>query len=358
MKLCLKILAIAAVAASTYPLISCAGPSGFSYQNISINLVAQCTDCPVGITFNPAYPVPMVAATPPATGLVAAQGYSTSPTIPVGAVITQDNQGEGGVIELLAAVTNAPTTSVYWSILPTPNLGSVQTYPTGGNPPGGSGSSVGSFSAPAGSSTTAQGATAYYSQPGGPPVYGGAALLQAEANGIAPGEVMIVAGVPTDPSVAPSSCTLGAPNCVFRTQLIQVYNQTSASVGGPAVFLSPKTPTVPAGLTTSVATVPRNTTFQFYGGVVGTAPCTTTANCVIQGTTYPLYWLDDSAIWEVGSSTSTAAPCTVTAICPYGTISSTGLYTAPPQIPSTQPVVVIAAHALPTTTAAAYITVN
>jgi hypothetical protein len=354
MKLSLKILAIAAIAASTFPLISCAGPTGFSYQNITISLVAQCSDCPLGITFNPSYPVPTING-------VAQQALSTSPPIPAGAIITQDNQGEGGTIEFLATVTGAPPANVYWSIYPTPNLGSVQTYPTGGNPPGESGSSVGTFSTPAGTTTTAQGATAYYVQ-GGTPVYGGAALEQAEALGIPQGNVMIVAGVPTSPTVPVSSCVLGASGCVFATQLVQIFNGNTANVGPPSVYLSPKTPTNPAGLTTPVAFVshlPPNNTYQFYGGVVGAAPCTTQASCLIQGIQYPIYTADDTPIWEVGSSTSNAIPCTVASICPYGTISSTGLYTAPPVIPpGGTAVIVIASQILPTTTAFAYITVN
>jgi len=42
----------------------------------------------------------------------------------------------------------------------------------------------------------------------------------------------------------------------------------------------------------------------------------------------------------------------------FGTISSTGLYTAPATIPATQPVVVLSSEISPTVTAYAYITIN
>ena len=39
MKLCLKILALATIAATTYSMVSCAAPASFSYQNVAITLV-------------------------------------------------------------------------------------------------------------------------------------------------------------------------------------------------------------------------------------------------------------------------------------------------------------------------------
>ena len=56
MKLCLKLLVVALVATVTYSLTSCAAPASYSYSNISISLSAQCSDCPLGILYNPAQP--------------------------------------------------------------------------------------------------------------------------------------------------------------------------------------------------------------------------------------------------------------------------------------------------------------
>ena len=42
MKLGLRILAVAVIAATSISLIGCAGPAGFSYQNVSITLSPMC----------------------------------------------------------------------------------------------------------------------------------------------------------------------------------------------------------------------------------------------------------------------------------------------------------------------------
>src|ERR1035438_18998 len=56
----LRILAVTAVAATSYFLVGCAAPAGFSYQNVTVTLTPFCTDCPNGVFYNPAYPMPTV----------------------------------------------------------------------------------------------------------------------------------------------------------------------------------------------------------------------------------------------------------------------------------------------------------
>ena len=353
MKLCLKILATAVTAATTFSMVSCVAPSTFSYQNVSISLTSQCTDCPAGITFNPLYPV------------APNNGSSTSGVIPPGAVLTMANAGEGGTIELLANVYNAPATNVSWQIYPQPNLGGITVLPTGtGTPVGESGSSVGSFSTPGTSPTTATGPNVYYAV-NGVPTYSGQALAQAQAMGICQGCIMIVASVPSNPD------NPGA--VVTASLLIQIYNGSTAQ-GPPSAYLTPRTPSTPASLTNpvvSVAIAPTsaNHTYQFYGGIVGSAPCLAIANCSFGSppVSYgPLYSTDNTAVWEVGPSPfslSTAFPCTSPGLaCPFGTISSTGLYTAPAAIPPTpsggianEVVVVVVSQLVSTVDAYAYV---
>jgi hypothetical protein len=361
MKLCLKILAIVATAATTYSLVSCAAPASFSYSNVSISLTAQCTDCPAGITFNPLYPV------------APNNGASASGVIPPGAQLTMANTGEGGTIEFLAQVYNAPATNVSWQIYPQPNLNGITVLPNGtGTPVGESGSSVGTFGTPGSSTTTATGPTAYYAV-NGVPIYADAALVQANAMGIPQGCILIVATVPSNPD---------NPSAVATTSvLIQVYGGSTAQ-GPPSVYLAPKSPTTPAGLVNPVVSVAHNpnllTTgaiaaggqYQFYGGIVGAAPCLTLANCSYGSPAVsfgPLYSTDNTAVWEVGPSPfslSTAFPCTSAGLaCPFGTISSTGLYTAPAAIPpnpsggvSNEVVVVLVSQLVSTVNAYAYVT--
>jgi hypothetical protein len=337
MKLSLKILAIVATAATTYSMVSCSAPASFSYQNVSISLTAQCTDCPAGITFNPAYPMPTVSTT--GQGGSNGAGGGASGVIPVGAVMTMPSTSEGGTVEFLASVQNAPAANVTWAIYPQPNLTGIDTLPTGTSTPvGESGSSVGTFATPGGSSTTATGPNVYYSIPG-VPVYSGQALAQAQAMGIPQGDFLLVASVPSDPENPSAVATFSL--------LVQDYGGSTAQ-GPPSAYLTPHTPTTPSGLVNPVVTVAHNPSlptiatngqYQFYGGVVGAAPCLTTATCLINGVQYPLYTTDNTAVWEVGPtpfSLSTAFVCQTPGLaCPYGTISQTGLYTAPAAIPPT-----------------------
>jgi hypothetical protein len=319
MKLRSKILALAATAATTLSLISCAGPASFTYTNVAITLTATCADCAgggqygvVNIQYSPAYPQP------------------PSP----GSVLLMPATSQGGTTMFTANVTNAPSTNVSWAIYPQPNLTGIDTLPNGTSiPVGESGSSVGTFNTPGSSPTTAAGATAIYTQ-GGVPTYSGQALAQAQAMGIPQGDVMIVVSVPADPDT-------GA--VVSTSQLIQIYGGSTAQ-GPPGAYLTPHTPTTPASLTNpvvSVAISPTSAyhTYQFYGGIVGAAPCNTVGTCNINGVQYPLLTADNTAVWEVGPtpfSLTTAFPCTTPGLaCPFGTISSTGLYTAPAAIPPT-----------------------
>jgi hypothetical protein len=365
MKLCLKILAIVATAATTYSLVSCAAPASFSYQNVSISLSSQCSDCP-GVFFDPAFP------TPPNNG------SALSSVIPPGARMSMANTGQGGTVQLAATVYNAPANNVTWQIFPQPNLGGITTLPTGTTTPvGESGSSVGSFNTPGVSTTTALGPNVYYAN-NGVPVYSGAALVQAQAMGICQGCVMIVVSVPSDPD---------NPAAVVTTSLvIQIYGGSTAQ-GPPTAYLTPKSPTIPAGLVNPVVTVPHNPSllstpsvivaggqYQFYGGIVGAAPCLTISGCAVAlyGTStplaIPLYTVDNTAVWEVGPapfSLTTAFPCTVAGLsCPFGTVSSTGLYTAPAAIPingltpASEVVVVVVSQLVPTVNAYAYILLN
>jgi hypothetical protein len=316
MKLCLKILVVAITAVATYPLTSCAGPAGFSYQNVTINfntVPIQCSDCPGGINFNPANPAALY--------------------MPYGG-------GQGGTVLITATVTNAPV-NITWTIFPQPNLGSIDSPPTGTSTPvGESGSSVGTI-------TAASGNTIYYSAPGSLPIYSGAALQQAQSFqwtyngvpqvGIPQGDTLLQASVPSDPS-NPSAVAVAY-------QLFQVYSS-------PSLYLVPAMPATPTGITAPIVNVARGTSFAFYGGVVGAVPCTTTAGCLIAGTQYPLYTADNTPVWSVGPAPFSTASQVVGGNATLGTITQNGVYTAPTTIPSPLPVVWMTSQQLPTITAA------
>jgi hypothetical protein len=332
MKLCLKILAVAVITASTYSLTSCSAPSGYSYKNVSISLAAFCSDCAQGgivVFYNPSYPLP------PNPGSV---------------VLMPGGGGQGGVNTYVATVTNAPATNITWTIYPQPNLNSITQLPTGTTTPvTESGSSVGTLNA--------SGNTAYYTAPSSPPVYSGAALQQANAMGIPQGDILLVATVPSSPSDPTQVAT--------ATQLIQSYN-TSSSQGPPATYMVPKTSTSPAGQTQPEVTVPRNSSYAFYGGAVGAQPCFNTAACTAQGQSV-VNSTDNTVIWEVGP-----APFALTTAIPggnsiYGTISPQGVYTAPATIPTTtnsattingEVVVYVVSHLVTNVSSYAYVGVN
>ncbi len=334
MKLCLKILAIAIVAATTYSVIGCTAPSSFSYQNVAITLSVECGDCPTPI-YNPAYPAPAVVGQP----------------APAGSVVTEPNNGQGGTYLFTAHVTNAPA-NVSWALFPTPNLSDPSNLPTGTTLP------VGESSSSVGQVNIASGNTAYYVIPSGIPVYTGAALAQAQALGIPQGMVLLVASVPSDPN-DPSKK-------VSANQLIQIFN-TASNLGPPTVNLVPRTPTNPANLTNPVVTVSHlapNNTFQFTGFAVGAAPCSSvcllpaSASPGIPQVQFPLNSTDNGVVFEVGPAPFSLATAVPGGSMTYGTISATGLYTAPATIPATQPVVYVISHAVPSANAYAYIAVN
>ena len=331
MKLSLKVLAIAIIAVSTYSLIGCAAPAGYSYQNISITFAATCSDCPA-ITYNPAYPQP------------------PNP----GSALLMSSNSQGGTSFITATVTNAPPNNITWTIYPTPNLGDITTAPTcqtTSTPctPGESGNPDGTIQA-------ASGNTIVYSVPSGAPVFSGAALLQANAMGIPQGDLLLTASVPSDPN---------NPSAVYTaSQLIQIYG--SSSFPGSSPYLSPHTPTTPTGLTNPVVTVARNTTFQFTGGVVGTLPCTSTTQCLINGTQYVTNTTDNKAVWEVCPAPFALGTCLpvvngISGNATLGTINQSGLYTAPAAIPNPLPVVLVVPETAQTITNAqnyAYVGIN
>jgi hypothetical protein len=258
--------------------------------------------------------------------------------------------GQGGTNTFVAAVTNAPQTNVTWTLYPQPNLNSINQPPFGTTFP------VTESSNPAGTIEVASGNTVYYNTPN-PPVYTGAALLQANAMGIPQGDVLLVASVPSNPSNPSQVAT--------ASQLIQVYGGSNAQ-GPPTTYLVPKTATSPAGQTQPAVTVPHNTSYAFYGGVVGAGPCTSTTTCSAQGATV-LFTTDNSAIWEVGPapfSLSTAIPG---GNLTYGSITAQGVYTAPATIPTTtnssttingEVVVYVISHLVPTVNSYAYVGVD
>jgi hypothetical protein len=312
MKLCLKILAIAVVAAFTYSMIGCAAPAGYSYSNVSISLTAGCTDCPAGVTFNPAYPVP--ASQTAAVSVSPIVASETSSAIPAGAVLTATNQSEGSTLTFYASVTNAPSNDVSWQIFPTPNLGGITILPTGTTTPVTEGTN------PLGTINAASGGTIYYTVPS-PPVYSGAALVQAKALGIPQGDVLLQASAPNNPANPSSVTTLN--------QLIQIYSTS------PSTYLTPNTPTTPAGLTNPAVTVARNTSYAFFGGTVGAAPCTTPTACLTISPTAPVYSTDNGTVWAVGPAPAQAVTAVAGGNSTWGTISNTGVYTAPATIPAT-----------------------
>jgi hypothetical protein len=280
-------------------------------------------------------------------------------------VILLPNGGEGEVITLTAHVTNAPP-NITWQVYPTNNLGVP-------NPPAsGSGTPVGesSIAGNTGYIIATSGTTAVYSC-GQIPIYSGAELVQAQnmqytityttlslpgngvpteetinkqVTGIPMGYTLVSASVPNNPD-NPSSVSTAY-------QLFENYNENSTT---PTLYLTPHTPTSPSGLTTSVVTIPHGTTYQFFGGAAGAQPCIAPGGGTTCINGLPNFSTDDTVIWEVGATTATAVQG---GSALYGTISSTGLYSAPATVPATQPVVVMASHAVPNSTMYAYITVN
>jgi hypothetical protein len=383
MKLCLKILVIAIVAASTLPLMSCAAPATFSYQNVSVALtVSFCSSCN-GLTYLPApYPQPIV---------VPMQQYQT--LLP-GTVVEapQNGASQGACIELTATVTNAPA-NITWTLYPQaeltipPGLLSGSGYPIS-EPIANTGDPVAQSNNPTaiGTINSASGATNYYCIPPTPPVYVGpslaAAALAPEPNGwilpwtgVPQGDVELVASVPTDPNNPNACANIYSSSCAFAAAVFQVVTLPG---GVPTVELFPRTP---SGATNTILTISHlapNNTFQFDGFAVGASACassnpTATPPSPLCSNGQLVNYTDNSLVWQIApvSPSGTVAYCSPAAFSPqisncpavnssvYGTITSSGLYTAPSAIPPLEPVVITAvAHAASAQQASAYITVN
>jgi hypothetical protein len=312
----MKILAIAIVAASACSLIGCAAPAGFSYQNVKISLAASCsgTPCSAGLMQSPVQP-----------NLILVNNYAEC-------------------ILFDATVTNAPP-NFTWTLYPTPNL------TTPGLSTSESGSSVGALDSPTGVSN-------YYCE-NGIPTYTGAALLQAQAMGIQQGQVIMVVSVPIDPSDPTSVAS--------TTEIFQIYSESTPPTGPPAVHLTPVSVTSAYDPVVVLSHLAPNNTFQFTGFAVGAEPCMTVGSCTSEGFT-SLLSTDNAVVWAVapyvisGASFAVGAPV-VGGNSTEGTITQTGLYTAPATIPLSTtttgpPVVVLESHLAPTIVAYADITVN
>ncbi len=316
MKFCMKILAIAIVAASTFSMISCGAPGGFSYQNVKISLSPSCsgTPCSAGLIVSPVQP-----------NLILVNNYAEC-------------------ILFNATVTNAPP-NFTWTLYPTPNLS------TPGLSTSEASSSVGTLDASTGVSN-------YYCE-NGIPTYSGPALQQAEAMGIQQGQVMMVVSVPVDPS---------DPSVVASTtEIFQIYSESTPPTGPPAVHLNPVSSTAAYDPVVVLSHLAPNNTFQFTGFAVGAEPCTTVANCTSEGFT-SLYGTDNAVVWAVapylisGTSYAVGTPV-VGGNATEGTITQTGLYTAPATVPLSTtttgpPVVVLESHLASTIVAYADITIQ
>ena len=161
------------------------------------------------------------------------------------------------------------------------------------------------------------------------PIYSGAALAQAQSmqyvitytksvvsgagvtslqtvnvptTGIPQGDVLLEASVPNNPD-NPSSVAAAY-------QLFEWFNENSST---PTLYLVPATPTVPSGLTDSVLTVPRGTSYQFFGGVTATPPCAAPSAGALCSNGLPNHGIDNTAVWEVGDA-GAASSCPSTAV--------------------------------------------
>jgi hypothetical protein len=276
MKLCLKILVIAIIAASTFPLMSCAAPATFSYQNVSVTLtVTSCASC-AGLTYVPLpYPQPVFLP-----------DQQVQQVLPGSVVEAPANGGsQGACLQIGAIVTNAAP-NITWTLYPTASLTIPYPIPSGGTfPINEPVSDVGTTTAQTNNPTavgvlnSAVGLSNFYCEPP-VPIYTGAALQSAATapvppgwvgptwTGVPQGDVELVASVPTDPSNPKACAVLTSPSCAYAVMLFQIYN-----LAGVSVKLWPGTP---SGQTSSILTLSHlapNNSYQFNGFVVGSAPC-------------------------------------------------------------------------------------
>jgi hypothetical protein len=126
-------------------------------------------------------------------------------------------------------------------------------------------------------------------------------------------------------------------------------------ISAPATVNSSSTIVLDGATTQNAVTVPHNTTFQFTGFAVGAPPCFTPGTCIFNSVSYPLYTTDNKVNWLVGPSLATAVSGGSTT---YGTISGTGLYTAPQTIPALQPIIFMESDYLYSAVLDAYITID
>jgi len=271
MKLCYKILAIAIVA-STGSFISCAGPAAFSYQNVTLVLSYNPICTGVCINGNVFTPVPA--------------GVNTGP---VGAIEMPVAGGSGSCLTITATVTNAPPTPT-WTVYPTPAPGATSN---------------------SGYMDGATGATnAYCMFTGGTiPIYSGVELAQATALGLQQGETEVVVTVPADPN---NPADVVSASMQFTYEL----NTTGQKPGSIGIGIQPGSVTIPL----STATTP--STYQFTGYIVGING--------YEGAGATVNTPAKLMTWEVNTVVGGAG----TGAGQFGTISSTGLYTAPLAYPS------------------------
>jgi len=272
MKLCSKILAIAILAFTTYAMVGCAAPNGYSYQNISVTLTHFCADCGDGVFTSP----------------------TTTPVVGGAETTLLTNTTAGGCAVFTATVTNAPPI-VTWALYPNVNV--TQT-----------GTNIGVISTTSGSFTEGSpivgtlydstGLSTYWCQ-NGIPSYSGQALVQANALQIPQGDVLLTASVPADPSNS---------SLVFtKNEMLQIYNVPSTGNPLPIPYLVPASPTT-VNTTATVANVVHNGgSFQIQGYAVGDRPCTpvgTTAYCAtntdLNLSDAPAYTTDNSVLWDIG----------------------------------------------------------
>jgi hypothetical protein len=331
MKFCYKILAILAIA-TTCGFISCSSSASYSYQNVAVNITFGEVGYSGNYTVNPPGDGGIVGSVMPQCSTVTNMGCTQGGTEYCspqslcqtnGSVLLASGGGAGTCIQLFANVTNAPLSTVTWTIVP---------YVSGG-------ASVGGFNSNGGLPTTT-GPDAFYCEPSNPPIYSGAQMATAIANGIVDangnivqGTTEVIASVPSDPN---------NPSAVATAHIFFSYNSGPGTA--LAIGASPNpNEAITSNSVTSNIVVPRGTSQVFTGYVVGVwgygNPCNITP---APTTSIP----GAGILWGLGSSQANAEVYVAGTNPTLGTIVSTGpntaLYTAPATPPSPNTVVVVA----------------
>jgi hypothetical protein len=282
MKLCSKLLAIAIICSAT-ALISCAGPSSFTYQKVALTVTYSpwcACFAPVGNFYS---------INPPGAG-----GITGAVEIPTGG-------GEGGCDQLVASVTNAPLNPT-WAILP-------------------AGTNTGTLN------DAAPGGSNFYCAPSGAPIYSGAQLAAARAAGIVDANGNVVQGTTEIVVTNPADPTNPA-NVVSASVFYQFSAIGGGGTGPPTgVGIGMSGLALPANVT-----VPLAATYQFAGyvtGVGGFNPCAG-GNGVGTGPASPTNPAAFAVTYEVNGVVGGAG----TGTGQFGTINASGLYTAPTAYPS------------------------